>query len=108
MRECLRIAPVPWLNHPMSSTSVPLSRACARVLNPLHLLLALALPAALVAGCGSPGPAPAYPSPEDPAVEDTEFADVLGLNGDEEAEAEEAVEDDWEDPNAGAEATEKR
>jgi hypothetical protein len=48
-------------------------------------------------GCGSPGPGPAYPTPEDPALEDTEFADVLGLNDEEEA----LEEDDWVDPSAG-------
>ncbi|MCA9575720.1 MAG: hypothetical protein R3B40_23725 [Polyangiales bacterium] len=92
----------------MSTTSARPSRACARVLNPLRVLQALTLSAALVAGCGSPSPAPDYPTPEDPAVEDTEFADVLGLNEDEEAEAEEPAEDDWVDPSAGDGAAEKR
>ena len=69
----------------------------------MALLMALvALFAVPVLGCGSPGPAPAYPTPEDPAIEDTEFAEVLGLNEDEEN----MVEDDWVDPSAEAAATE--
>jgi len=54
-------------------------------------------------GCGSPTPAPAYPSPEDPAIEDTEFAAVLGIEAEEEVVEEE---DDWVDPSAGEETEE--
>ena len=36
----MRIGPVPWLNHRMSTTSARPSRACARVLNPLRVLQA--------------------------------------------------------------------
>ena len=57
----------------------------------------------VVLGCGSPTPAPAYPTPEDPAIEDTEFAEVLGVAGEEEVVEEE---DDWVDPSAGEETEE--
>ena len=46
----------------------------------------------VVLGCGSPTPAPAYPTPEDPAIEDTEFAEVLGVAGEEEVVEEENAE----------------
>lgn len=84
----MRAGPNPWLNLSMSSICTPFVRV-------VTLLFALA-----AVGCGSPSPAPDYPTPEDPAVEDTEFAEVLGLNADEEAE-EDAAEDDWVDPSAG-------
>lgn len=57
----------------------------------------------VVVGCGSPTPAPDYPTPEDPAIEDTEFAEVLGVAGEEEVVEEE---DDWVDPSAGEETEE--
>jgi len=79
----------------MPSTRTPLSSA-ARALSFLATLVAL--------GCGSPSPAPDYPTPEDPPVEETEFAEVLGIATEEEAVEEE---DDWADPSVGEE-TEKR
>lgn len=97
--------PVPWLNDGMPSTFASLSRAVAL---PLALLGSLALLAPTLLGCGSPTPAPAYPSPEDPAIEDTEFAEVLGIHEQDEEEA--PAEDDWVDPSASDSegASEKR
>ena len=108
----MHACPLPWLNDGMPSTFASLSRTFAL---PLALFGSLALSAPLMLGCGSPKPAPGYPSPQDPAVEDTEFAEVLGLR---EADADEDVpaEDDWVDPSASdapsaddsADASEKR
>lgn len=78
----------------MPSTLALLSRA------PRAIAL---LGALVVLGCGSPTPAPSYPTPEDPAIEDTEFAEVLGLETEEEVVEEE---DDWVDPSAGEETEE--
>ena len=50
------------------------------------------------AGCGTPAPAPDYPTPQDPAIEDSEFAEILGLDTEDELEAED---DDWVDPGPG-------
>ena len=83
----------------MPSTLSPLFRAAraAPLLASLSALLG-------VLGCGSATPAPDYPTPEDPPIEETEFAEVLGVASDEEDVVEE--EDDWVDPSAG-EATEE-
>jgi hypothetical protein len=82
----LRPAPDPWLNARMPSILTSLASA-VRALSLLATLVAL--------GCGSPSPAPDYPTPEDPPLED----------GEEDA-VEEEVEDDWVDPSAGEETEE--
>ena len=41
------------------------------------LLLALLCASTLLAGCPRRGPAPAYPSPQDPPLEDTDLARFL-------------------------------
>lgn len=82
----LRAGPDPWLNARMPSILASLSSA-VRALSLLATLVAL--------GCGSPSPAPDYPTPEDPPLEDEE-----------EDAVEEEVEDDWVDPSAGEETEE--
>lgn len=93
----LPAAPDPWLNARMPSTLTSLASA-VRALSLLATLVAL--------GCGSPSPAPDYPTPEDPAIEDSEFAEVLGVEASDDAAEEEEGEDDWVDPSAGEETEE--
>ena len=90
----MRAAPDPWLNARMPSTRTP-QKSAARALSVLATLAAL--------GCGSPSPAPDYPTPQDPPTEETEFAEVPGTETEEEVGEEE---DDWVDPSAGEETEE--